>query len=95
MSSNEKRNPVALLPFLVFLILFIGSGLITGDFYAFPVLVAISIAGAFALAMNRKESLQNKIEVFCKGAGNSNVMLMVLIFLLAGLFPKSQKEWER
>ena len=58
---------------------------------SFPVLVAISIAGAFALTMNRKESLQFKIEVFCKGAGNSNVMLMVLIFLLAGAFSEVAK----
>ncbi|CAM4242130.1 Na+ antiporter NhaC [Lederbergia lenta] len=90
-NSTEKRNPAALLPFLVFLILFIGSGLITKDFYAFPVIVAISIAGAFAIAMNRKESLNQKVESFCKGAGNSNVILMVLIFLLAGAFSEVAK----
>ncbi|WP_369819866.1 Na+/H+ antiporter NhaC family protein [Terribacillus sp. 7520-G] len=82
----KKGNPWALIPFVVFLILFIGSGVITGDFYAFPVLVAIVIAGAVALAMNRKESFSRKVDIFCQGAGNSNVMLMVIIFLLAGAF---------
>ncbi|MFP7170970.1 Na+/H+ antiporter NhaC family protein [Terribacillus halophilus] len=82
----KKGNPWALIPFVVFLILFIGSGVITGDFYAFPVLVAIVIAGAVALAMNRKESFPRKVDIFCQGAGNSNVMLMVIIFLLAGAF---------
>lgn len=82
----KKGNAWALLPFLVFLILFIGSGIALDDFYAFPVMVAISVASIIALMMNRKESITNKIEIFCKGAGNSNVMLMVIIFILAGAF---------
>ena len=86
MSLDNKGNPWALAPFIVFLILFIGSGVITKDFYTFPVIVAIAIASATALAMNRKESFNQKVEIFCKGAGDSNIMLMVVIFLLAGAF---------
>ncbi|WP_407406799.1 Na+/H+ antiporter NhaC family protein [Peribacillus sp.] len=86
MSLDNKGNPWALTPFIVFLILFIGSGVITKDFYTFPVIVAIAIASATALAMNRKESFNHKVEIFCKGAGDSNIMLMVVIFLLAGAF---------
>lgn len=86
MSINNKGNPWALVPFIVFLVLFIGSGVITGDFYTFPVIVAITIAAATAFAMNRKESFNQKVEIFCKGAGDSNIMLMVVIFLLAGAF---------
>ncbi|MFY3790177.1 Na+/H+ antiporter NhaC family protein [Ureibacillus sp. MALMAid1270] len=87
----KKGNPWALIPFVVFLILFIGSGIILGDFYAFPVIVAITISGAVALAMNRKEQFALKVDIFCKGAGNSNVMLMVIIFLLAGAFSEVAK----
>lgn len=87
----KPGNPWALIPFVVFLILFIGSGVITGDFYAFPVIVAIVISGAVALMMNRKESFARKIDIFCQGAGNVNVMLMVLIFLLAGAFSEVAK----
>ncbi|MFE3573676.1 Na+/H+ antiporter NhaC family protein [Lysinibacillus sp. NPDC059133] len=87
----KKENPWALIPFVVFLVLFIGSGVITGDFYAFPVIVAIAISGAVALAMNRKESFSRKVDIFCKGAGNLNVMLMVVIFLLAGAFSEVAK----
>lgn len=82
----KKGNPWALIPFIVFLCLFIGSGIILNDFYAFPVIVAIAIAAAVAIAMNRKEQLHKKINIFCDGAGNTNVMLMVVIFLLAGAF---------
>lgn len=87
----KKENPWALIPFVVFMILFIGSGVIMGDFYAFPVIVAISISGAVALAMNRKESFSRKVDIFCQGAGNLNVMLMVIIFLLAGAFSEVAK----
>lgn len=91
MGINRSGNPRALLPFIVFLILFIGSGIVTGDFYSFPVIVAISIASGFALMMNRKESFDTKVEIFCKGAGDSNIILMVLIFLLAGAFSEVAK----
>ena len=87
----KPGNPWALIPFVVFLILFIGSGVITGDFYAFPVIVAITISGAIALMMNRKEPFSRKVEIFCQGAGNGNVMLMVVIFLLAGAFSEVAK----
>jgi Na+/H+ antiporter NhaC len=91
MSVTKTGNPWALLPFVVFLILFIGAGIITGDFYSFPVIVAITIAAGVALAMNRKVSFDKKVDIFCKGAGDSNIMLMVIIFLLAGAFSEVAK----
>lgn len=87
----QKGNPWALLPFVIFLVLFIGSGIALNDFDAFPVIVAISIACVVALFMNRKETMMKKIEIFTTGAGNSNVMLMVIIFLLAGAFSETAK----
>lgn len=56
----KKGNPLALLPLGVFLVLFVGSGLITGDFYKMPSLVAFLIAGGVALLFNRKVSLEEK-----------------------------------
>jgi Na+/H+ antiporter NhaC len=88
----KKGNLFALFPFVVFLVLFIGAGVVTGDFYKFPVIVAILIAASISLVMNRKESLTKKVEVFTKGAGNADVMLMVLIFLLAGAFSEVTKK---
>lgn len=89
MSTSKKGNPWALIPFAVFLVLFIGSGIITGDFYKFPVIVAIVFAAAVTLTMNRKESFNQKVEIFTRGAGESNIMLMVMIFLLAGAFSET------
>jgi Na+/H+ antiporter NhaC len=87
----KKGNLFALFPFVVFLVLFIGAGVVIGDFYKFPVIVAILIAASISLMMNPKESLTNKVEVFTKGAGDPNVMLMVIIFLLAGAFSEVTK----
>jgi len=81
-----KGNVFALLPLAVFLVLFVGSGIITGDFYTMPVLVAFMIAAAVALLSNKSANMQTKMEEFCKGAGDSNIILMVMIFILAGAF---------
>jgi Na+/H+ antiporter NhaC len=89
--EQQKGNGWALLPLGVFLVLFVGSGIITGDFYKLPVLVAIIIAAIVALAMNRKDSLNVKVERFAKGAGHPDIIIMVLIFILAGAFSQVAK----
>lgn len=85
-NERKKGNLLALLPLAVFLLLFVGSGIITGDFYKMPVLVAFIISTAVALLSNRKESLNKKMDVFCKGAGHADIISMCIIFLLAGAF---------
>ena len=87
----QRANKWALLPFVAFIVLFIGTGIISGDFTAMPLNVAVLIACMIAFLMNRQEKLATKIEIFTKGAGNSNVMLMVLIFILAGAFSSVAK----
>ncbi len=89
--ENREGNPLALLPLGVFLILFVGTGVVTGDFYKMPVLVAFTIAAAVAFMLNSKKSLDDKINVFCEGAGDSNIILMCMIFLLAGAFSSVAK----
>ncbi|MEW4285535.1 Na+/H+ antiporter NhaC family protein [Priestia koreensis] len=89
--TETKSNPWALLPLFIFLALFIGSGVITGDFYKLPVVVAILIASAVALVMNRKDSLTVKMERFAKGAGHPDIMIMVFIYILAGAFAETAK----
>lgn len=88
MEQNEttKGNGLALLPFGVFILLFIGSGILTGDFYQMPVLVAIFAAILIALFMNRRTDFQTKLRQLTEGGGHSNIILMVIIFLLAGAF---------
>jgi Na+/H+ antiporter NhaC len=88
---ETKGNGLALMPLIIFLALFVGSGIITGDFYKMPILVAIIIASGAALMMNRKETFTAKVENFAKGAGHPDLMIMVFIFILAGAFSEVAK----
>ncbi|MEB6613086.1 Na+/H+ antiporter NhaC family protein [Staphylococcus pasteuri] len=86
MEKTKKGNAWALFPLLLFMLLFLGVGIISGDFTTMPLNVAITITVIVALLMNRKEKFATKVEVFTKGAGHSNIILMMLIFILAGAF---------
>ncbi len=84
--TEQKGRAVALLPIGVFLVIFLGSGIITGDFYAMPAIVAFLIALAVAFLQNKSLSFDEKIKVISKGVGDENIITMSLIFLCAGGF---------
>ena len=86
MKEMKNGNAWALIPLLLFVLLFLGVGIISGDFTTMPLNVAITITVIVALLMNRKETFAKKVEVFTKGAGHSNIILMMIIFILAGAF---------
>lgn len=95
--EERKYGAIAFLPLLVFLALYIGSGMIftylgaEGAFKKFPRHVALLIGIVVALLMNRGMKLDEKIEIFSKNAGNSGVILIGLIYLLAGGFQGAAK----
>lgn len=84
--SAQKGRFVALLPIFVFLILFLGMGILTGDFYKTPAIVAFLIALLVAFLQNRKLSFADKFKVITNGVGEENIITMCLIFLCAGAF---------
>ena len=84
--TENRGRAVALLPIGIFLIMFIGSGIITRDFYAMPTIVAFLIALAVAFFQNPSLNFNEKIKVCAKGIGDDNVIIMCLIFLAAGGF---------
>ena len=85
MENQKKVSFTALLPFGVFLLFYLGLSLWSRDFYAVPMPVAFLAASASALIMG-KRSLEEKIELYARGMGESNIMLMSMIFILAGAF---------
>ncbi|MBM7602004.1 Na+/H+ antiporter NhaC [Virgibacillus halotolerans] len=89
--KNEKGSLLALLPLIIFVSLFIGTGIISKDFSNMPLNVAVIIASTIALMMNRKETLLDKVEIFTKGGGHPNIILMAIIFILAGAFSEVAK----
>ena len=93
MNNNlqKKGSGFALLPFAIFIIIYLGAGLYLqakGEemaFYQFPSVTAMFIALIVAFCMG-KESIDEKFSIFAKGAANENVLTMLMIYILAGAF---------
>lgn len=82
-------NPLGLTPILLFVVLVVVTGITTNDITAMPILVAFFISAGYGLCLNpkgEKVSFSQKVQTFCKGGGDKNIILLVLIFLLAGAF---------
>ena len=91
MKEQKRGNPIALLPIGVFLIIFIGAGILFHDFYTMPAIVGFLIALTVAFFQNRKVKFQEKVAIISKGIGEENIVTMCLIFLAAGAFSGSIK----
>ena len=87
---KDTQSGVALLPFLVFVIIFLGSGIILDDFYAFPASVA-ALCGVISAFLLPKASFQEKLKFFMKGCGEESIITMCIIYLLAGAFSAVSK----
>ena len=77
---------LALSPFIIFMVVYLIGSLIAGDFYELPLTVAFLIASAYAIGITKKIKLRERINIFSRGAGDENIMLMIWIFVLAGAF---------
>ena len=98
MTNNQEHNIQwressfkAIIPFIVFVLFYFGFSLWTRDFSKVPMTVAFIISSATALILNHKEKLSKKIELFALGMGNKDIMIMCLIFILAGAFTATAK----
>lgn len=88
---NKKGRGTALIPFLVFVVIYLGAGIILQSqgvemaFYQFPSVTAMFIAVLVAFAMT-KGTVNERFRIFAKGAANEDVLTMLIIYLLAGAF---------
>lgn len=89
----NKGKVVALLPIGVFLVLYLGLGILFEyiikmpmGFYNIPIVVAFLVALLVACLQNRALSFDKKLEIMGKGVGDKNIFTMILIFLEAGIF---------
>lgn len=92
---KPKKQSLALLPILVFLVIYIGTGVYyeyiqpqegVKGFYVMSVVVAFMAAIAAALFQNRTETFDEKMKICASGMGDDNILIMIFIFLLAGAF---------
>ena len=91
--TMEKGNGKALFPIVVFVVLYLGLGMlfeygldIEMGFYKIPVIVVFLVALLVACLQNRSLSLNDKLEIMGKGISNPNIITMIIIFMLAGIF---------
>ena len=87
----KSKGLIALSPLGVFVILYLVTSIIAGDFYKVPITVAFMVSSIYAVSIFRDIPLKERIETFSRGAGSSQMMLMIWIFLLAGAFANSAK----
>ena len=83
-----KRGLLALSPILVLLAVYLTMSLASGDFYRISIAVAFVAASVYAVAALRglSRSLQERVSVFSEGASDKNILYMIWIFVLAGIF---------
>lgn len=83
---SARRGVMALSPLLFFLLFYLGSSILLRDFYAVSITVAFCLTAIYAMVLPDGLSLERRLETFARGAGDSNVLLMIWVFILAGIF---------
>jgi Na+/H+ antiporter NhaC len=86
-----KKGLLALSPLAVFIVMYLVTSIIAGDFYKVPITVGFLVASMYAVIISGGLPLRKRIDIYSKGAGTSQMMLMIWIFILAGAFAHSAK----
>ncbi len=86
-----NKGLIALSPLLVFVTLYLVTSIVAGDFYKVPITVAFMASSVYAVIISRGRTLRQRIDIFSRGAGSEQMMLMLWIFILAGAFANSAK----
>ena len=88
---GTKRGLLALSPVVVLLVVYMVGSLVLGDFYAIPIAVAFIVAAIYGLSLLRGKSMRERIDLFSAGAAHRDIMYMVWIFCIAGIFAATAK----
>ncbi|MCC8146633.1 MAG: Na+/H+ antiporter NhaC family protein [Bacteroidales bacterium] len=86
-----KSKGWALLPLAVFFLLYVLTFVFTGDLYQMPISVAFMIASVVAVLCLKGEKFADRITLYCRGIANETIMMMIVIFVLAGAFAGTAK----
>ena len=86
-----KKGLLALSPIGVFVVMYLVTSIVAGDFYKVPITVAFMAASMYAVVVCDGIPLRERINIYSRGAGTGQMMLMIWIFVLAGAFAQSAK----
>ena len=76
---------------MVFILFYLVTSIIAGDFYKIPITVAFMVSSFYAIIIASGSSLMQRINIYSRGAATEQMMLMIWIFILAGAFAHSAK----
>ena len=86
-----KKGIIALSPLLVFILFYLVTSIIAGDFYKIPITVAFMVSSIYAIIVTGRLPVMQRINIYSQGAATQQMMLMIWIFILAGAFANSAK----
>lgn len=89
LNGKSLKGLFALSPIFVFLAVYLVTSIVVSDFYKVPVSSAFLIASCYAMLITKGLTVSERVDVFSSGAAHKNVLLMVWIFLLSGVFAKT------
>lgn len=89
---ERRRDVLSLTPIAVLLLTYLAGSLIAGDFYRISIGVAFVTAAVYAIVITPRRRFAERVAIFSEGAANPNIMYMVWIFVLAGIFAASAKD---
>ena len=90
--SYKWQGLVALSPIFVFILFYLVTSIVAGDFYKIPITVAFMVSSIYAITIFNDRPLVQRINSFSRGAATEQMMLMIWIFVLAGAFAHSAKQ---
>lgn len=82
----KKANGIALLPLIIFVAIFLWSGVQYGSFYEFPAPIAVLIGIVAAFFIFHRNGINENVNGFIRGCGNPSILMMCLIALFSGAF---------
>ena len=86
-----KKGIIALSPLLVFILFYLVTSIVAGDFYKIPITVAFMASSIYAIIITGRLPVMQRINIYSQGAATQQMMLMIWIFILAGAFANSAK----
>ena len=86
-----KKGIIALSPIMVFILFYLVTSILAGDFYKIPITVAFMVSSIYAISIFNGMPLMQRINSYSRGAATEQMMLMIWIFVLAGAFAHSAK----
>ena len=87
-----KKGIIALSPIVVFILFYLVTSIVAGDFYKIPITVAFMVSSIYAITVFTGRPLMHRINSYSRGAATEQMMLMIWIFVLAGAFAHSAKQ---